>query len=223
MGETAATLTSSLDFSRLSPAEKQILIFSFYRDAELRGARLLFNLLGHMKGGEAQLKMTAHLADETRHAYLWTKRISELGGAPIMMDDGYQRRLGLRTGVPKTLIDLLALTQGARRRRASRQGARALPRDRSRSVRDARRRRSGADARLDGVGKDSIVPVREAHELDQLLTENNRPHEIKIYDGAGHAFDFEGLPFWYRADYAHDAWERGLKFLAENLHPTVAK
>jgi rubrerythrin len=26
------------------------------------------------------------------------------------MDDGYQRRLGLRTGVPKDLIDLLALT-----------------------------------------------------------------------------------------------------------------
>jgi hypothetical protein len=32
----------------MTPAEKQILIFSFYRDAELRGARLLFNLLGHM-------------------------------------------------------------------------------------------------------------------------------------------------------------------------------
>ncbi len=128
MGETAATLTSSLDFSRLSPAEKQILIFSFYRDAELRGARLLFNLLGHMKGGEAQLKMTAHLADETRHAYLWTKRISELGGAPIMMDDGYQRRLGLRTGVPKTLIDLLALTVVVEERAQSRYNAHmALP------------------------------------------------------------------------------------------------
>jgi len=128
LGETAATLTSSLDFSRLSPAEKQILIFSFYRDAELRGARLLFNLLGHMKGGEAQLKMTAHLADETRHAYLWTKRISELGGAPIMMDDGYQRRLGLRTGVPKTLIDLLALTVVVEERAQSRYNAHmALP------------------------------------------------------------------------------------------------
>ena len=112
----------------MSPAEKQILIFSFYRDAELRGARLLFNLLGHMKGGEAQLKMTAHLADETRHAYLWTKRISELGGAPIMMDDGYQRRLGLRTGVPKTLIDLLALTVVVEERAQSRYNAHmALP------------------------------------------------------------------------------------------------
>ena len=78
----------------MSATEKQILVFSFYRDAELRGARLLFNLLSHMKDGEAQLKMTAHLADETRHAFLWTKRISDLGGAPILIDDGYQRRLG---------------------------------------------------------------------------------------------------------------------------------
>src|ERR1035437_11106862 len=109
-----------MDFSGMSATEKQILIFSFYRDAELRGARLLFNLLGHMKDGESLLKMTAHLADETRHAYLWTKRISELGGAPVLIDDGYQRRLGLRTGVPKTIIDLLALTVVVEERAQSR-------------------------------------------------------------------------------------------------------
>lgn len=117
-----------MDFTGMSPAEKQILVFSFYRDAELRGARLLFNLLSHMKDGEAQLKMTAHLADETRHAFLWTKRISELGGAPILIDDGYQRRLGLRTGVPKTIIDLLALTVVVEERAQSRYNAHmALP------------------------------------------------------------------------------------------------
>lgn len=117
-----------MDFSKLNAAEKQILIFSFYRDAELRGARLLFNLLGHMKTGESQLKMTAHLADETRHAFLWTKRISELGGAPVPIDDGYQRRLGLRTGVPKTIIDLLALTVVVEERAQSRYNAHmALP------------------------------------------------------------------------------------------------
>jgi bacterioferritin (cytochrome b1) len=128
LGATAAVSASTIDFSKLSPAEKQILIYSFYRDAELRGARLLFNLLGHMKSGESQLKMTAHLADETRHAWLWTKRISELGGAPVMIDDGYQRRLGLRTGVPKTIIDLLALTVVVEERAQSRYNAHmALP------------------------------------------------------------------------------------------------
>jgi len=117
-----------MNFTGMSATEKQILIFSFYRDAELRGARLLFNLLGHMKDGESQLKMTAHLADETRHAYLWTKRIADLGGAPVLIDDGYQRRLGLRTGVPKTIIDLLALTVVVEERAQSRYNAHiALP------------------------------------------------------------------------------------------------
>jgi len=99
-----------MDFNAMSNNEKQILIYSFYRDAELRGARLLFNLLGHLKDAESQLKMSRHLADETRHAWLWTKRIADLGGAPAPVPDGYQRRLGLRTGVPRDLIDLLALT-----------------------------------------------------------------------------------------------------------------
>jgi bacterioferritin (cytochrome b1) len=117
-----------MDFTKMSAVEKQILIFSFYRDAEIRGARLLFNLLGHMTNGEAQLKMTAHLADETRHAFLWTKRISDLGGTPVNIDDGYQRRLGLRTGVPKTIIDLLALTVVVEERAQSRYNAHmALP------------------------------------------------------------------------------------------------
>ena len=83
---------------RMSATDKQILIFSVYRDAELRGARLLFNLIGHMKDGDSQLKMAKHLADETRHAWLWTRRIADLGGTPLMLADGYQRRLGLRRG-----------------------------------------------------------------------------------------------------------------------------
>ncbi|MGH7781547.1 MAG: ferritin-like domain-containing protein [Candidatus Binataceae bacterium] len=114
-----------MDFSSMSANEKQILIFSFYRDAELRGARLLFNIINHLKDGDSQLKMSAHLADETRHAWLWTKRISELGGSPVMIDDGYQRRLGLRTGVPKTIIDLLALTVVVEERAQSRYMAHA--------------------------------------------------------------------------------------------------
>src|SRR5260370_35463354 len=64
--------------------------------------------------------MAKHLADETRHAWLWTRRIADLGGAPIAIPDGYQRRLGLRTGVPKTLVELLALTVGVEERAQSR-------------------------------------------------------------------------------------------------------
>jgi bacterioferritin (cytochrome b1) len=114
-----------MDSSRMSATDKQILIFSVYRDAELRGARLLFNLLGHLKDGDAQVKMSKHLADETRHAWLWTRRIADLGGAPLALADGYQRRLGLRTGVPKTVLELLALTVVVEERALSRYKAHA--------------------------------------------------------------------------------------------------
>jgi bacterioferritin (cytochrome b1) len=99
-----------MDLSALSPSEKQILIFSFYRDAELRGARLLFNMFGHLQDADSQLKLSKHLADETRHAWLWTRRIADLGGAPLMLADGYQRRLGNRLGIAKGIVELLGLT-----------------------------------------------------------------------------------------------------------------
>ena len=85
-----------MDFRGKSAVERQVVIFSFYRDAELRGANLLFKLLNHLKDADAQVKMAKHLSDETRHAWLWTKRIADLGGTPILIEDGYQRRLGLR-------------------------------------------------------------------------------------------------------------------------------
>ncbi len=112
----------------LTREDKLIRIFSFYRDAELRGARLLFNLVGHIKDPDGQLKISKHLADETRHAWLWTKRIADLGGVVLPVEDGYQRRLGLRAGVPKTLVDLLALTVVVEERAQSRYNAHmALP------------------------------------------------------------------------------------------------
>lgn len=115
-----------LNPSGISPTDKLVLMFSAYRDAELRGARLLFNLLGHLKDGDAQLKLSRHLADETRHAWLWTRRIADLGAAPILFNDGYQRRLGMRTGIPKTVVDLLALTVVVEERAQSRYTAHAV-------------------------------------------------------------------------------------------------
>ena len=86
-----------------------ILLMNYYRDAELRGANLLLRLMSHLSDPDSQTKLSLHLADETRHAWLWTKRITDLGGAPAPVADGYQTRIGLRV-VPRTLIDILALT-----------------------------------------------------------------------------------------------------------------
>ena len=88
---------------------RMLLLLSYYRDAELRGANLLFRLMSHLDDADSQVKLSLHLADETRHAWLWTKRITDLGGAPTKVADGYQTRIGLRV-VPRNLIDILALT-----------------------------------------------------------------------------------------------------------------
>lgn len=88
---------------------RMVLMFNYYRDAELRGANLLYRLMSHLDDADSQVKLSAHFADETRHAWLWTKRIHDIGGAPRKVGDGYQSRIGLRV-VPRNLIDILALT-----------------------------------------------------------------------------------------------------------------
>jgi bacterioferritin (cytochrome b1) len=100
--------------------ERLVRLFSYYRDAELRGAGLLFKLMGRIEDPDSQVKLSFHLADETRHASLWTKRITELGAMPAPIADGYQTRIGRALGIPKTVIDLLALTVVVERRAQSR-------------------------------------------------------------------------------------------------------
>ena len=88
---------------------RMVMLLNYYRDAELRGANLLFRLMSHLNDADSQTKLSLHLADETRHAWLWTKRITDLGGEPAKVADGYQTRIGLRV-VPRNLIEILALT-----------------------------------------------------------------------------------------------------------------
>ena len=94
----------------MSADPRMIHLYSYYRDAELRGATLLLKLIMRIDDPETQVKLSRHLADETRHAWLWTKKIADLGAIPVRVDDGYQTRIGHKVGIPKTLIDLFALT-----------------------------------------------------------------------------------------------------------------
>jgi len=88
-----------------------IWLLSYYREAELRGADLLQRLLRRTDDPELQIKLTRHLVDEARHAWLWTELIYELGGEPAVIRNGYQQRLRRRLGLPSSVLDLLALTQ----------------------------------------------------------------------------------------------------------------
>ena len=100
--------------------ESLIKLFSFYRDAEIRGATLLMKMMQWEKDPEAQVLFSRHVADETRHAWLWTKRIRQLGGLPVEVPDGYQRRLGKALGIPFNIVDLFALTVIVEERSVSR-------------------------------------------------------------------------------------------------------
>ncbi len=86
-----------------------ILLFNYYRDAELRSADLVFRLINKAKNENIQEKLARHLADATNHAWLWTERICALGGQPIRIDHGYHRQLRRKAGLPTNLLELLAL------------------------------------------------------------------------------------------------------------------
>lgn len=90
--------------------DPELVTCSYYRDAELRGSNLIYRLLRILPDEDSQILLSEHLADETRHAWLWTERIRALGAAPLRVQDGYQVRIGRRAGLPRHPIDLLALT-----------------------------------------------------------------------------------------------------------------
>lgn len=94
----------------MTPTEKEVLTYSYYRDGEIHGSGLLYRLLRWWKDPHAQVMLSEHLADETRHAWLWTQRIQELGATPVEIEDGYQTRIGKKAGMVRNLVDLLALT-----------------------------------------------------------------------------------------------------------------
>jgi carboxymethylenebutenolidase len=62
-------------------------------------------------------------------------------------------------------------------------------------------------------GADPIVPVSEAHKLERLLQEHDRPHEVWIYPGRDH--QLTGVDF-------EDASSRSLTFLRRHLKSKTA-
>ena len=104
------SLTDALPADLAPEVAREVLVYSYYRDAELRGSNLIYRLLRILGDAESQVLLSEHLADETRHAWLWTERIRELGGSPLPIVDGYQVRIGRRAGVPRSALELLALT-----------------------------------------------------------------------------------------------------------------
>jgi dienelactone hydrolase len=65
-------------------------------------------------------------------------------------------------------------------------------------------------------GKDRLVLAQQSQELDQILTAAARPHQLKLYPEAEHAFNFEDSNA-YDANDTQAAWTVTLDFLAQYL------
>jgi carboxymethylenebutenolidase len=65
--------------------------------------------------------------------------------------------------------------------------------------------------------EDQGIPVSLVRDFEEELAENNIPHEIHIYPGAGHAFFNETRPQAYHPEAAADAWERTLGWFRKHL------
>jgi carboxymethylenebutenolidase len=64
--------------------------------------------------------------------------------------------------------------------------------------------------------EDKSIPADSVHAFEAALKKQGTPVEIKIYDGAGHAFANPSGGS-YRPAAAKDAWQRTTAFLARNL------
>ena len=65
--------------------------------------------------------------------------------------------------------------------------------------------------------RDVSIPVGTVEQFDQLLGKIGVHHEVIVYPDSGHAFFRDSDPNVYKPDAARDAWQRVVKFFAENL------
>lgn len=64
--------------------------------------------------------------------------------------------------------------------------------------------------------EDAGIPVEQVRELERALDEAGVPHDITIYEGAGHAFFNDRRPA-YDEDAAMDSWMKSIPFFARHL------
>jgi len=66
-------------------------------------------------------------------------------------------------------------------------------------------------------GEDRGIPVKIVQAFEDAMRAANKSIDVKIYPGAGHAFENPNNKLGYREGAAEDAWNRTLTFLDRNL------
>src|SRR5688500_9496837 len=97
-------------------SDNDIWIRSYYRESELAGALVMGRLSQETEDDGLRAKLTEHCAEEARYASLWSDTIIELGALPRRVRETYQTRYQARLGAPRSMLDVLALTQVFERR-----------------------------------------------------------------------------------------------------------
>lgn len=85
-------------------------IMSFYRNSEISGALFFGRIAASVPPGSLQNDLTQHFSDESKHSWLWTKAMSDLGFQPIRVKNAYQDAYLEEAGMPVNMMEILALT-----------------------------------------------------------------------------------------------------------------
>ncbi|NPU91552.1 MAG: ferritin-like domain-containing protein [Gammaproteobacteria bacterium] len=91
-------------------------IVSFYRNSEISGAQFFSRLARVLPAGPIQFDLTKHFADESQHAWYWTKALGDMNLDPIKMTFAYQDHYLEAAGMPTNIMEILALTMVFERR-----------------------------------------------------------------------------------------------------------
>ena len=91
--------------------ENELWLLSFYRYSEIQGALFFARLAQTIPSGPIQCDITRHFADESQHSRYWTDCITQLGKTPLKLSSAYQDKYFKEAGVPKSLMEVLAITQ----------------------------------------------------------------------------------------------------------------
>lgn len=96
--------------------ENEAWILNFYRVSEISGAQFFSRLARCLPSGPITHDLTKHFADESMHAWYWTKAIGELGYKTQRVKNAYQDAYLEAGGLPVNMMEVLALTNVFERR-----------------------------------------------------------------------------------------------------------
>lgn len=91
--------------------DNELWLLSFYLYSEIQGALFFGRLAQTIPPGLIQREITRHFADESQHARYWTDCIAGLGREPVKVNSAYQDKYFKEIGVPKSMMEVLAITQ----------------------------------------------------------------------------------------------------------------